>query len=733
MPVKFKISPGQILTDTVVVHREALAQPAYDFEESKNHLLGRFKAVAEAVRALPPGACPDDYMVVEATLHPDRLSKADFPRHFLRYLGLTLLGSRKLKIHPRRLFKRLASNPVRRTVNLYLAGHKAAFAAIADKFKNIRPDSPASSQMACLETVNPPDLSNRVNDSGTSEVDNFEVALHLMPLDEDGAPVQTGGDQTDMDGRRHFPFRHFCAYAVAMGFTVREEYSFRSGGLAFVPVYGPRAKLTDLAKFVFVRQIQDVAMLRGLTPSDEKTDVLLSLPDQGPISGTTKVAILDGGLPDRHLISPWLSAYVKANPEAEDLKYGTDHGLAVTSSFLFGPMPKEGAADRPWAPVTVYRLIDSESIQVPGLQMFSALRHIQAILADGSYEFANISLGPDAPVRDGTVHAWTAVLDTIASQGKLFLTLAAGNNGDRDDAGGSRVQTPSDCVNAIGVGAADSLGEQWKRASYSAKGPGRSPAVVKPDLVTFGGEADNDFLTLTSGEELKVAGQKGTSFAAPYLLRQAVGLRVMGGDELSLLSIKALLIHHSERGGNAHSEVGWGRPPGPEEILNVYPGALRHLFQGRLEPGTFMRAELPRPLAGYSGPVKVRATFCYTPPVDSYHPSSYTKAALEIAFVPDFKATLDQDGYPAIKAFFDMDGGELDEDQDAEAVLWANVKCNENQLNPGDLSAPAFEVRQVDRGSGEIPMAIEYSLVIDVWPTPDDLKAIESETASTSD
>jgi hypothetical protein len=156
------------------------------------------------------------------------------------------------------------------------------------------------------------------------------------------------------------------------------------------------------------------------------------------------------------------------------------------------------------------------------------------------------------------------------------------------------------------------------------------------------------------------------------------------------------------------------------------------LFQGRLEPGTFMRAELPRSLAGCRGPVKVKATFCYTPPVDSYDPSSYTKAALDISFVPDFNAPPDQEGHPPGKPFFDMDGGELDEEQDAEAVLWANVKCNEKQLEPGDLSAPDFEVRQVDRGSGEIPRVIEYSLLIDVRPTPDDLKAMESEMTAPS-
>ena len=42
-------------------------------------------------------------------------------------------------------------------------------------------------------------------------------------------------------------------------------------------------------------------------------------------------------------------------------------------------------------------------------------------------------------------------------------------------------------MNALAVGAADDTGTGWARAPYSAIGPGRSPGVVKPDLMAFGG------------------------------------------------------------------------------------------------------------------------------------------------------------------------------------------------------------------------------------------------------
>ena len=80
----------------------------------------------------------------------------------------------------------------------------------------------------------------------------------------------------------------------------------------------------------------------------------------------------------------------------------------------------------------------------------------------------------------------------------------------------------------------------WARAPYSAVGPGRSPGVVKPDLMAFGGDAAKYFHVLSPGKKPTLAPQLGTSFASPYLLRNAVGIRAIMGDELTPLAIKAL-------------------------------------------------------------------------------------------------------------------------------------------------------------------------------------------------
>jgi hypothetical protein len=681
-------------------------EPGYDFEEARQHLLERFAAVAAWSRRLPEGAAPNDYLVIKVVLHPDRLARAHAPRHFLSYLKFSVLGSHQIQTCPKKGLgpagETVDTSPadgLRSTICLFVAGRKENFALAAQKFRDIRPDSPASRQMTWLETVSPLYAAGHIKTSGQTETDSFEATLHLLPEAE--------GD---------FPGPEFCDYAEKAGFTVHREHCLKTGGLMFVPLHGPRAKLLHLAQFVFIREIKEAGRLRGLTPPEEAAsgrDAAFGpvLPEMGPASTGPKVALLDAGLPPEHLIGPWLNKYVKSDPDQPDMEGGPEHGLAVASSFLFGPLPEQGCAARPLAPISFYRVLDAASASEDGLAMFHTLANIQKALAEGPYDFVNLSLGPDLPARDDTVHAWTAILDELAGAGKIFFTLAVGNNGGRDRASGAaRIEVPSDCVNAVGVGATDSRNPEWNRADYSAVGPGRSPDLVKPDLMAFGGRPGEYFRTLAPGSKLAVANEMGTSFASPYLLRSAVALSIMG-SELSLLSIKCLLIHYADQGGHGLTEVGWGRAPVLDDLEAKPRGNAPLIFQGQLASGNFLRADLPTPADG-SAIIKLKATFCYAPPVAAHDALAYTQAALDISFVPNMKAPPGDDGRPPSRPFFDLDGGGFSEGQDANAILWANVKSNKNEIPAAVLSAPCFDIRYVDRSVGETAKPVEYSLVV---------------------
>ena len=183
-------------------------------------------------------------------------------------------------------------------------------------------------------------------------------------------------------------------------------------------------------------------------------------------------------------------------------------------------------------------------------ELFSVLERIQTVLESRpKYDFINLSLGPDLQIEDNDVHAWTAVLDQLFSDGLTLPAIAVGNSGELDwDSGNARIQTPSDCVNALSIGSCDRIGSGWKRAKYSSIGPGRSPGIMKPDGLAFGGSSREPYWVLNAEKPGAAMPITGTSFATPTALRTAIGVRAHFGKLLSPLAIKALLLHNCDDG-----------------------------------------------------------------------------------------------------------------------------------------------------------------------------------------
>ena len=134
----------------------------------------------------------------------------------------------------------------------------------------------------------------------------------------------------------------------------------------------------------------------------------------------------------------------------------TAHGHDVTSAALFGPLVPGKPAPRPFGVVDHYRVLDKECDSDP-YELYDALRRIDEVIKARQYEFFNLSIGPALPIEDDEVHPWTALLDEHLSDGHALVTVAVGNNGQEDrPSGEARIQVPSDAVNCVAVGAADS-------------------------------------------------------------------------------------------------------------------------------------------------------------------------------------------------------------------------------------------------------------------------------------
>lgn len=700
----FLIGKGEMLAYPIKgPKRGGGGDPIYSFEYAKEKLSPQFDAAARSIDVLESSACPDDYAVAKLILNPSYIARSYFPEKLLRKTSLQSVGSRTVKITPERWSKKTAPTNAS-TTEIYVAGKRSAFRNLSSLVGSLDPESNEAKDLTHLEqfaAVNPED---RIIDAGAEKTRFFEVGVHLL------------------DGRHEDIQQAFMTFAQNAEVDVHDHLSFTAGGLWFVPVECHRPSIYKLAEFAFVRVIRPVPKMRGMRPilRNQGPTVTCTLPIEGPVSTQPQVAILDGGLPKQHSLSNWVVNTRVMDDAASDETGGPEHGLGVTSAFLFGPIEPGKPVERPFSFVDNIRVLDDMSNEEDPLELYRTLGLIETVLISREYEFLNLSLGPDLPIEDNEVHAWTSVIDSHLSDGRTFMTVAAGNNGRADkELRLNRVQVPSDCVNAVAVGASNSYGDLWGRASYSAVGPGRSPGVIKPDVVAFGGDGGKYFHVVAPGVKPSLVPQLGTSFAAPYLLRSAVGIRSILGDELSPLAIKALLIHSAEQTDD-HSpwEVGWGKPP--EDLMRIItcgPGVARVVYKGNLAPGKYLRAPLPLPPQGLKGMVRLTATFCFASPTDPQDAASYTRAGLEIAFRPNDKKQKGGAQNAETKGFFSRKMFATEQELRSDQGKWETVLHSSKRMRASSLDNPAFDIHYNAREGGAATRnadAIPYALILTV-------------------
>ncbi len=704
MANRFLIGKGELLTyDIPPPPIKADKAHPYGLAEAKAQLLPRIVSAVLEMQDLPQEACPSDIVVAKIDLHPAYIAKSYFPTGLLRQAGLTSVGSRTIRVRPRRDLRKTAP-PECETTQLFVAGRRSAFARLPSLATQLVEHTKEAIQFAEIEDFSSMTVADRLRGGPNQKGRAFEVGLHLLP--DQGVPELR---------------QAFTRYAKRCGFEVNGEFDFPVGRMLFVAAFGDAAQLDRLAQFSVVRVVRPMPAIRGARPPlrSRPISVGFSLPSAQPLSDEPSVAILDGGLPASHVLTPFLGRYEHSDRTAKDIPEFVDHGLGVTSAFLFGPIEPGAEARRPYAYVDHFRVLDDQTEHEDELELYRTLAHIEDVLLSRQYQFINLSLGPNLSTEDSDVHAWTAVLDTMLSDGETLMTVAVGNNGQANAAMGlNRIQVPADSVNALSVGAANHSTSEWKRADYSAVGPGRSPGRRKPDVVAFGGCPKEYFHVPVPGRRAELATTMGTSFAAPYALRTAVGVRAVLGDAVHPLTIKALLIHAAQMDASELvDEVGWGRIPSDlNQIIMCSDGTARILYQGMLRPGKYLRAPVPLPAAQLTGKVTLSATFCYASPVDVEDAAAYTKAGLGITFRPNSSKSAGKQ--IKSRAFFSQSIYRTEQEQRADLGKWETVLHASDRMLGSSLNQATFDIhynaRDGGAGAGIGTELIRYALVLTV-------------------
>lgn len=699
---RYLIGQGEKLSEEISRPPRGMGDKAhpYSFVEARRRLAPQWKATAKEIESLPDLACPGGEATLEVTLHPSYLAKSYYPSELIRELGLQHLGNRAFHIVPEKVIAARAeeSGKAQPAPVLYLAGNAERLMNFGNAAAQWAPrDENVEDAFRRIESVTTP---------GRSRLKSLSTRFD----GRDALPLEVVLHNPDELGNS-LVIRTFAKFMRSLGVHFDLNRQRQAGGLAFLPIIAPRDRLDDVLSFSFLRALREAPRIVPFDPIARSLGQAfpIALANEDAVAPDLSVAIFDGGLPDNHGLDRWVTLHDAPGVGAPD-PAAQSHGLAVTSAFLFGPLAQSQPLTRPYANVDHWRVYgdgDGNS----DFEAFDLLDRIEDVLTSRRYDFINISLGPDYPLDDDDISPWTARLDQILASGETVATIACGNNGERDQGSGlHRVQPPSDGVNMLAVGASDSFGSGWQRATYSACGPGRSPGYVKPDFLAFGGSHTTPFLALSNVAPHAASGTMGTSFAAPIAMRTGAGVRAQFSEPLWAPAVKALLVHHANGDEANRIETGWGFVSHGLGDLVLCDDYEAHIVYQRQMPTTgAVRLYLPVP-DGLTGNVEIKATFCFYCEVDPEDAINYTRAGLDIQFRPDttnipapyFKGTklitptvATSDSFFSAKNFYASEHMQRD-----DAQKWETTLSRSKTKRATSLKQPAFDVSYVAREHG---------------------------------
>lgn len=271
------------------------------------------------------------------------------------------------------------------------------------------------------------------------------------------------------------------------------------------------------------------------------------------LGGMWKVAVLDTGILDTHIMLKGKVVYTRNYSSSPVVRDVFDHGTAIAGLIAGGrPVPGEEQGVAPGAQLLNIKVLGDNGIG----EEEDVVMGVEDAIDQGA-KIINMSFGtedtgdPDSPVRVACQAAFNA---------GALVCAAGGNTGP----GPGTIMCPACDPTVWGVGA---LGFDGYVASFSARGPSKE-GVVKPDVMFYG---DRVLLPSSKGDEVFVT-KGGTSFACGgfsgvMALLQEGAARV-NGRELTQEESWAMTMRVTKKPPtvlqppNKDNDYGWGTPFG---------------------------------------------------------------------------------------------------------------------------------------------------------------------------
>ncbi|GAB2987497.1 hypothetical protein GCM10027049_29290 [Mucilaginibacter puniceus] len=447
------------------------------------------------------------------------------------------------------------------------------------------------------------------------EEGRLEAVLHPFSIDRSLALTQ---------------FKQLIIDAGIKWETVRVK-QYESDGLTFLSLPGNKEVLNAISGYNPLRTVHPLSCRSFGISMRSSATVGAPLPPIFTNKTRPVIGVLDGG-------------YISGNPAIDNyVEYvdyvggsavpsGPEHGTAVTSAVLYGALNNIKNTDQLLEPTVTVRNFKVLSNATFDPDLYEVIDSIEAIVpTNPDIQIYNLSLGPKGPIFDDSVSRFTYACDTLSKKHNILFCIAVGNDGEK--AGYDRIQSPSDMVNGLAMGAYTLSGIKPIRAPYSCIGPGREGNKMKPDLVAFGG-CDLVPIHLLSAQMNQRTYTSGTSFSTP--LGSSAATRVIAGSNNSLnpLTSRVLLLHAASESQESHcKEMGHGiLPIDIEEAMTCQDKSYTLIYEGEVEKSKYRKFDIPWIEGLNTGKVKFHWTSAALASVDSSSPEDYTTASVEVSF-----------------------------------------------------------------------------------------------------
>lgn len=698
-------------------------EPIRSYDDARAKIISDIKSTREVIKKIPQDLKLPHEFVVSVKLDPAFSAKSYYPGALfdtkLQQAGVEEIGSRNWQDEEgtsKMLFVRATEKGLtylEERLNKTESDVTQAFALDVRKLRSIDILEPGDQVLGLPEDW---------------EEGRLEAVLH--PFEQD----------------KNLVVDHFMKLLIESGVDPsRVRLKQYESGVTFVSLYGDQIILKKIVGYNPLRMVHPLSF-RNVPFARRLIKGSAPLPPTEKSKSSMVLGVFDGGVQENN---PYTEPYVenvnlaKSPPDEGDIQ----HGTMVVGVALYGPINDYGPKDTlPVPPISVKNFRIWPTTNEDDLDLYEIIDEIEeTIPKEKNIYVYNLSFGPAGPILDDHITRFTFACDLLTARYNVLFCCAVGNHGDQDPEYLRRIESPSDMVNGLSVGAYSYNKGVLIKAPYSSIGPGREGNKLKPDICAFGGCEQSPIHLLSTEDSGSKDASAGTSFACPIVASWATQLIGLSNKEISTLVARGLLIHSSQSidGAGYNNQFGHGiLADSIEDIVTCQSNSFTLIYQGELEFGKFTEFKIPWINDIKTGRVRFRWTSLVISGIDPHSPDDYTTGSTMITLYPHsnkYKYTFDGNGKKETKTVdlnkdstlaesLENDGWvkgtfpisesgaktyATEEDLRAD-MKWDTVDCRDETKNADGIFDPVFYVHALTRGSRFIGRKIKFALIVSI-------------------